>query len=999
MLKKFFRARGGNILPIFAIALIPMLVATGGVVDYTNAYDQRGLVQDAMDAAALAAGKQVGLKTTAEVEAEAQAFFAANVGTGKVTIVPPLNVSIAGTTVDATTELHVPTYFLGIIGLNEFVFQLKTQVTVAMGTLEVAMALDNSGSMAGSRIVTLRQAAVNLANTLHGLAATSSKPDPIKIALAPFAASVNVGPGNANAAWMDTGANGTYHANAQECYAAGGSPNSSGTCTGAGTITPLNNFTLFNSLKYSNGSPVTWGGCVEERPMPYDVSDDAPSTAVSPTAEERKTLFVPMFAADDPDPWTCTSTNSSNSAYCPNSGSSNSTRRWNGAPSGTRSYNNYLPDSGDAETCWSADTFTVTSATPALFTRNSHGFSLDTELQFYTSGSLYTGLSTETSYFVSSIPNANTFRVSTMARSDGPTFTVTAASPAVVTRSSHGLTAGTVITLSTTGSLLTGLSTTADYWVAPGTTSSTFRLASVAPASSTISIATPAVVTQSSHGLSAGSPVTFSSTGSLPTGITAGDVYYVATSGLAAGSFRLSPTASNPTFTTTIANPAVFTSNAHGFSAGTPIAFTTTGSLPTGLTAGTVYYVTSFGLSSNNFRVSSQSTNPTFTVSGNTFTSNGHGLTANTPIVFASTGTMPGNLSASTVYYVLSSNLTTNTFRVSTSVGGSAVSTSSGGSGTRTWTRLVATSGSQSGTHRVEEVIVTSGSQSGTHSLWKLVTTSGSQSGTHRYQPYVNTSGSQSGTHRFTRVAQWTCQSGSTNCNGTGDGRSFEQAFGGRNVTGRNDCKYGTPANKATISSITVGGIPGGPNFMCTTTAVTPLTTSQADIVSAINAQEAIGATNITAGLMWGWRLLSPGEPFTEGREYSDSENQKIIILMSDGANTYYPHSGSNQSITKSWYGAWGYVAMGHLDGSTSTSQSTLVGIMNQRTALACTNAKAAGIRIYTIAFDIDDAATLSMMETCASEPTMAFQSNNEAELLAAFNAIGDDISLLRIAQ
>jgi hypothetical protein len=89
---------------------------------------------------------------------------------------------------------------------------------------------------------------------------------------------------------------------------------------------------------------------------------------------------------------------------------------------------------------------------------------------------------------------------------------------------------------------------------------------------------------------------------------------------------------------------------------------------------------------------------------------------------------------------------------------------------------------------------------------------------------------------------------------------------------------------------------------------------------------------------------------------------------------------------------------MGHL-GSTSTNSSTLVNIMNQRTALACQNVKAAGITIYTIAFDINDADTINMMNACATEPSMAFQSNNEAELLAAFNAIGDDISLLRIAQ
>jgi hypothetical protein len=53
-------------------------------------------------------------------------------------------------------------------------------------------------------------------------------------------------------------------------------------------------------------------------------------------------------------------------------------------------------------------------------------------------------------------------------------------------------------------------------------------------------------------------------------------------------SFRYSSTA-----TITIASPGVVSWTAHGLIDGTPVVFTTTGALPTGLTAGTVYYVVS----------------------------------------------------------------------------------------------------------------------------------------------------------------------------------------------------------------------------------------------------------------------------------------------------------------------------------------------------------------------------------------------------------------------
>lgn len=58
------------------------------------------------------------------------------------------------------------------------------------------------------------------------------------------------------------------------------------------------------------------------------------------------------------------------------------------------------------------------------------------------------------------------------------------------------------------------------------------------------------------------------------------------------------------TVTITLASPGVFTKTAHGLSIGDTIVFSTTGALPTGLTAGTTYYVISAGLTADTFEVS-----------------------------------------------------------------------------------------------------------------------------------------------------------------------------------------------------------------------------------------------------------------------------------------------------------------------------------------------------------------------------------------------------------
>jgi len=58
------------------------------------------------------------------------------------------------------------------------------------------------------------------------------------------------------------------------------------------------------------------------------------------------------------------------------------------------------------------------------------------------------------------------------------------------------------------------------------------------------------------------------------------------------------------TATMTIASPCVVTFTAHGLNAGDKIFFTTTGALPTGVAANTIYYVIAAGIAANTFRFS-----------------------------------------------------------------------------------------------------------------------------------------------------------------------------------------------------------------------------------------------------------------------------------------------------------------------------------------------------------------------------------------------------------
>lgn len=68
-------------------------------------------------------------------------------------------------------------------------------------------------------------------------------------------------------------------------------------------------------------------------------------------------------------------------------------------------------------------------------------------------------------------------------------------------------------------------------------------------------------------------------------------------------------------------------------------------------------------------------------------TLNSHGLTLNDSIIFTTSGSLPTGLSLATTYYVISAGLTANAFQVSLTLGGTAINTSSAGSGTHSFAK------------------------------------------------------------------------------------------------------------------------------------------------------------------------------------------------------------------------------------------------------------------------------------------------------------------------
>src|SRR5262245_29265546 len=286
-------ARGSAAI-LFGAMAIPLTIGLGVAVDYGRALLMHERMQAALDAATLAVGSWPGL-SNAQMETKAQQYFDANFKANQLGTVSPVHLTTSGNNIVVSVSGSVPTTVMRLANIDHVNVGASTTVLVGMGTAEVALALDNSGSMSGTKIDALKTAANDLVDTLFNAAQNTVEPDPLKIAVVPFAASVNVGSQYANASWMDTGNHNPYHADAQRFY-------------GAPSVT--NNFTLFNSLKTSSGSNITWGGCVEARPTPYDTTDAAPNSGTP------STYFVPMFAPDEPDNWTATTSNCTSGNNC-----------------------------------------------------------------------------------------------------------------------------------------------------------------------------------------------------------------------------------------------------------------------------------------------------------------------------------------------------------------------------------------------------------------------------------------------------------------------------------------------------------------------------------------------------------------------------------------------------------------------------------------------------------------------------------------------------------
>jgi Flp pilus assembly protein TadG len=243
----------GSVIPMFAICLAAIFAAVGAAVDYSRANASRTAMQAALDSAALMLAKEASGLTTSQLTQKAQTYFALNFNSPQaknVTVLPTFSNVGGANKISLQSTGSVDTTLFRIFGQMEMPIKANSEVQWGTRRLEMALALDNTGSMASSgKIAALQAATHNLIDTLK---AASKKKDDIRVAIIPFTTFVNVdAKKNKNAKWID--------------FSDWSEAVSVGLETGLTT----------EWVNKKTGKK--WGGCVADRTQPHDTQDTVPN--------------------------------------------------------------------------------------------------------------------------------------------------------------------------------------------------------------------------------------------------------------------------------------------------------------------------------------------------------------------------------------------------------------------------------------------------------------------------------------------------------------------------------------------------------------------------------------------------------------------------------------------------------------------------------------------------------------------------------------------------
>ena len=199
--KRYFRDTCGQMGIMLALAIVPMMIAAGTAIDMIRANNTQAILRGASDAAALAGATSGKVNDRRFIEKIVRSYLKANYAIGALKSVTRISQSVdTGTaTFKVTIKGKIDTTLMSLAGFKSIDIESQSEVNLGQQSLEMALVLDNTGSMAGKKLIDLKNSAKELVNVLEAEKASYAS---LKFSLVPFAQYVNVGTANAGATWL-----------------------------------------------------------------------------------------------------------------------------------------------------------------------------------------------------------------------------------------------------------------------------------------------------------------------------------------------------------------------------------------------------------------------------------------------------------------------------------------------------------------------------------------------------------------------------------------------------------------------------------------------------------------------------------------------------------------------------------------------------------------------------------------------------------------------------
>jgi len=167
-LSAFARDMRGNVAVSFALSLTSLAGAVGGGLDYSRSSGIGTELQAALDSGVLAAASLTQNRSAEEV---VRAYVEAAIG-DHAGVMQTLNlevttdISLNSRRIGARASVQSPTTLLGVFGINQITVIRETEAVERARNIEVSLVLDISSSMSGSKIDSLRLAALDFVDTV-----------------------------------------------------------------------------------------------------------------------------------------------------------------------------------------------------------------------------------------------------------------------------------------------------------------------------------------------------------------------------------------------------------------------------------------------------------------------------------------------------------------------------------------------------------------------------------------------------------------------------------------------------------------------------------------------------------------------------------------------------------------------------------------------------------------------------------------------------------------